>query len=55
MDELAEGLGDSELRRLWRTADVLHQNFYGSWMPPREVELSIRDIKMLIERLRTIS
>jgi hypothetical protein len=28
MDELAEKLGDVELRYLWRTANTLHQNFY---------------------------
>jgi uncharacterized protein (UPF0332 family) len=53
VDRLAEKLGDIELRRLWRTANALHQNFYENWMPPREVELSIMDVKTLIERLRT--
>ncbi len=28
VDRLAEKLRDVELRRLWRTASVLHQNFY---------------------------
>jgi uncharacterized protein (UPF0332 family) len=32
VDELAERLGDAELRRLWRTANALHQNFYENWM-----------------------
>jgi len=27
---VAERLGDGELRHLWRTANVLHQNFYES-------------------------
>ena len=53
VDELAERLGDAELRRLWRTANALHQNFYESWMPPREVELSVRDVKALLEKLRS--
>ncbi|MBS7612126.1 hypothetical protein KEJ27_08000 [Candidatus Bathyarchaeota archaeon] len=50
---LAEKLEDSELRHLWRTANTLHQNFYENWMPPREVELSIRDVKTLIEKLKS--
>ncbi|RLE45705.1 MAG: hypothetical protein DRJ31_10920 [Candidatus Methanomethylicota archaeon] len=52
VDRLAEKLKDTELRHLWRTANTLHQNFYENWMPPREVELSVRDIKTLIEKLR---
>jgi hypothetical protein len=53
VDELAERLGDAELRRLWRTANALHQNFYENWMPPREVELSVRGVKALLEKLRS--
>ncbi|RSN69205.1 HEPN domain-containing protein [Candidatus Korarchaeum cryptofilum] len=53
-DELAEKLGDEELRYLWRTANALHQNFYENWMPSREVELSVRDVKEFVRRLRAI-
>jgi len=52
VDEIAEKLGDIELRHLWGRANNLHQNFYESWMPPREVELSIKDVKTLIEKLK---
>lgn len=52
MDELAEKLGDVELRHLWGRANNLHQNFYEDWMPPREVELSVRDVKAFVEKLR---
>jgi len=55
VDELAERLGGAELRRLWRTANALHQNFYEDWMPPREVELSVRDVKALLEKLRSVA
>jgi uncharacterized protein (UPF0332 family) len=55
VDELAERLGDVELRRLWRTANALHQNFYENWMPPREVELSVKDVKALLEKLRSVA
>ena len=54
VDELAERLKDTELRYLWRTANTLHQNFYENWMPPREVELSVRDVKKFIERLKRL-
>ncbi len=52
MDELSEKLADEELRRLWRTANALHQNFYENWMPSREVEHAVGDVKILLERLR---
>jgi len=50
--ELADRLSDPELRHLWGTANVLHQNFYEGWMPPREVELAVEDVKRLVEKLR---
>jgi hypothetical protein len=50
--ELADRLGDPELRHLWRTANVLHQNFYEGWMPPREVELAVEDVKRLVGKLK---
>lgn len=52
VDKLAEKLGDQEVRHLWRTANALHQNFYENWMPPREVELSVMDVKSFLEKLR---
>jgi uncharacterized protein (UPF0332 family) len=54
VDELAERLRDVELRHLWGRANNLHQNFYESWMPPREVEFSVRDVKTLLEKLKMI-
>jgi HEPN domain-containing protein len=55
VDELAEKLKDVELRHLWGTANALHQNFYENWMPPREVELSVRDVKTFLEKLRKVT
>ncbi|MEM2849760.1 MAG: PaREP1 family protein [Candidatus Bathyarchaeia archaeon] len=52
LDELAEELKDIELRHLWGRANNLHQNFYENWMPPRDVELSVKDVKTFIERLK---
>jgi hypothetical protein len=50
--ELADRLGDPELRHLWRTPNVLHQNFYEGWMPPRGVGLAVEDVKRLVGKLR---
>jgi len=55
VDEVAERLGDVELRHLWGRANNLHQNFHENWMPPREVELSVRDVKAFLEKLRRIT
>ena len=54
MDELAEKLGDVELRYLWRTANTLHQNFYENWMPAREVELAVNDVRTFMMKLKAI-
>jgi uncharacterized protein (UPF0332 family) len=55
VDEVAERLGDVELRHLWGRANNLHQNFYENWMPPREVELSVRDVKAFLEKLGRVA
>ncbi len=52
VDEIAERLQDIELRRLWGRANNLHQNFYENWMPPRDVELAVRDVEIFVEKLR---
>ena len=51
---LATKLGDVELRRLWRTANVLHQNFYEGWMPPEDVEAAVEDVKLSVEKLKKL-
>jgi uncharacterized protein (UPF0332 family) len=54
MDELAEKLGETELRHLWGRANNLHQNIYENWMPAREVELAVKDVKTFVEKLKAI-
>jgi uncharacterized protein (UPF0332 family) len=54
VDELAEKLGEIELRHLWGRANNLHQNFYENWMPARDVRLAVNDVKMFMERLKAI-
>jgi HEPN domain-containing protein len=43
---------DRELRRLWSTANSLHQNFYEGWMPPEDVRYAVEDVKQFVERLK---
>ena len=54
VDEVAGRLNDVELRRLWRTANVLHQNFYENWMPPGDVRYAIEDVKEFVGKLRKL-
>jgi uncharacterized protein (UPF0332 family) len=54
VDELAERLKDIEVRHLWSRATNLHQNFYENWMPSRDVELSVKDVKTFLEKLKKI-
>lgn len=51
VDKLAERLRDVELRHEWGRANNLHQNFYENWMPPREVEFAVRDVKRFVKKL----
>lgn len=44
--------GDPEIRRLWQSAGMLHQNFYENWLPPEMVEGNVDDVKRFIEKLR---
>jgi HEPN domain-containing protein len=43
---------DRELRRLWRTANSLHQNFYEGWMPLEDVKYAVEDVRQFVERLK---
>ena len=36
--KLEEETGDPEIRRLWQSAGMLHQNLYENWLPPKMVE-----------------
>jgi PaREP1/PaREP8 domain containing family protein len=54
LDKLAENLQDVELRRLWWTANNLDQNFYESWMTPRDVKYAIEDVKKFAEKLKKL-
>jgi len=51
---IAKELGDEEVRMLWQSAGMLHQNFYENWLPGEMVEGNIRDVKRFIEKLRQL-
>ena len=53
VSKISKERGDEEIRRLWRSAIVLHQNFYENWLPEDMVIDSIGDVRKLISKLRT--
>jgi len=53
VSKISKDRGDEEIRRLWRSAIVLHQNFYENWLPEDMVIDSIGDVRKLINKLRT--
>jgi hypothetical protein len=52
--KLEEESGDPEIRRLWQSAGMLHQNFYENWLPPEMVEGNVNDVKKLVEKLKKL-
>lgn len=52
--KLAEETGDPELRRLWQSAGMLHQNFYENWLPPTMVKGNVEDVKTLVKKLKAL-
>lgn len=46
--------GDPEIRRLWQSAGMLHQNFYENWLPPEMVEGNVEDVKKFVEKLKKL-
>jgi hypothetical protein len=52
--KIARGTKDEEIRSLWQSAGMLHQNFYENWLPSEMVEGNIEDVKKLVEKLRQL-
>jgi PaREP1/PaREP8 domain containing family protein len=52
--KIAAETGDEEVRMLWQSAGMLHQNFYENWLPREMVEGNIKDVKRFVEKLRKI-
>jgi hypothetical protein len=49
--QLAAENGDEEIRELWQSAGMLHQNFYENWLPKEMVTGNIEDVKELVRKL----
>jgi|YelNatPaOPRAMG01_1025707.scaffolds.fasta_scaffold16784_10 hypothetical protein len=45
---------DEEIRSLWQSAGMLHQNFYENWLPPEMVKGNIEDVKKFVGKLRQL-
>lgn len=52
MEVVVSETKDDELRRLLAVAEKLHANFYHNFIPPENFEGYVKDVKLLIERLR---
>ena len=48
---LVEETGDPEIRRLFAVAGELHSNFYDGFLEPENVELHLRDVEVLVQRV----
>jgi hypothetical protein len=44
---------DEEIRGLWRSEGMLHQNFYENWLPGEMVADNIEDVKELVRKLKS--
>jgi hypothetical protein len=52
--KIARETRDEEIRSLWQSAGMLHQNFYENWLPPEMVEGNVNDVKKFVEKLRQL-
>ena len=50
---LARERGEEDIRRLWQSAGMLHQNFYENWLPKEMVVENVKDVKEFVKRLKT--
>ena len=51
VDEVSRRLNEPELRRLFGSANILHQNFYEDMLPPETVKQFSTDAEQLISRI----
>ena len=52
--KLSREAGDPELSKLWRSAIVLHQNFYEAWLPNDLAKEAMEDVKRFIEKVKEL-
>ena len=50
-DRLAQETGDQQIASLFTAASGLHVNFYENWLPPGSVEVGVRDMEILLDKL----
>ena len=46
--------GDGDIRRLFNTANALHENFYENTMSAEDIAESLDDVQALLDRLETL-
>lgn len=51
VDRIAKATSDAQLRRLFRSASTLHQNFYEGWMSDEMVADTLVDVEEFVRRL----
>jgi hypothetical protein len=54
VSRLVEETGDDRLSTLFRVADSLHINFYENWDTPIMVELGLKDVQQLLDKLEPL-
>ena len=53
-DRLAQETGDQQIASLFTAASGLHVNFYENWLPPGSVEVGVRDMEILLDKLEPL-
>ena len=51
---LVEETGDPEIRRLFAVAGELHSNFYDGFLNPENVDIHLRDVEVLVQRVEDL-
>jgi len=51
---LRERRKDEEIGVLWDRANSLHTNFYENWLPLKEVEIRIRDVRKFVDKVKAL-
>jgi hypothetical protein len=51
--QISDELGRPELRHLFRSANLMHVNFYEDWMDSEDVQIGIDDARTYLEILQT--
>ena len=55
VDDLAEEIGDPDIRRTFHVASDLHINYYERWLPIRFVQRGVTDIQSFLDKLELLA